>query len=89
VIALLLALCLWGCSHRQVRSYEYCVVTDVTEKTLGGEAYAWVGHCDGGADIVFPRVIQKGDGIYFTSYTENNDTTTLHGYIKTIEEIVP
>jgi hypothetical protein len=78
----------YGCAHEKIRSYDYCVVENVTEKKIGDVVYDWVAHCNGGVDVVFPRMIKIGDGIYYTSYTENADTVTLKGYIKTIEEIV-
>lgn len=62
---------------------------DVTEQKTNDVAYYWIARCNGGGDVVFPRMIQKGDGIYYSEYIENEDTTTVHGYIKSIEEILP
>jgi len=84
-----IVMCLLGCSKEYVKRYDYCVVDFVTEKKVGDVPYRWDATCVDGPVVSFSRIVQKGDGIYYTPYTEDNDTTTLHGYIRSIQEVVP
>ena len=82
-IGLLIAL--GGCAERPIKSYDYCVVDSVTEKKVANVVFAWVAHCHDGCDVVFPRMIKPGEEVYYSPFTENSDTATIHGYIKSIE----
>ena len=86
MIGALLALCLWGCKHK---AYDYCAVESVIEQKAGTTTYAWIAHCADGSDVIFPRVVEKGQGIYFSAYYENDDTATIKGYIESVEKVVP
>jgi len=87
VVSIVLLMALVGCAERPIKSYDYCVVDSVTEKKVADVVFAWVAHCSDGCDVVFPRMIRPGEGIYYSPYTENYDRTTIHGYIKKIEDL--
>lgn len=81
----MLLICFVGCAHDPVKTYESCIVTDVKENRVGDLVDSWTAVCDDNRFVVFSRVIQKGDVVYYSSYTENSDTTE-RGYIKSIED---
>ena len=84
----MIAFCLLGCKELPVRSYAYCVVKEVEDRTPRN-GYLWVAHCDGSGAVVFHSPVKTGDGVYYTPYYEGDDAVTTHGYIKTIEQVVP
>lgn len=89
MIGVLLALCLWGCAKEKYKAYDYCAVESVVEQKVATTTYGWIAHCADGSDVIFPRVVKKGDGIYFSAYYENDNTVTVKGYIEYIEQVIP
>jgi hypothetical protein len=44
--------------------------------------------CSDGSVLILPGVVPVGSEIVFDSYYENDDTTTLHGYVKRVYDPV-
>lgn len=70
-------LALSGCARTNMMAYKYCLVRDVLAENTA--------LCEDDTQIKFPRVIEKGDKIYYTPYYENEDDFTVRGYIKRID----
>lgn len=60
-----------------------CLVTETIQEGPAGSLDNRV-ICDDGTIVVLPRVVAVGSEIVFDSYYENDDTTTIHGYIKKV-----
>lgn len=82
-IAVALAFCLVGCRSVPLRTYSYCAVIRV-QKKAGPSHPDYVAECADGSLVVFPQLVQEGQGIYFTPYWEGDDAVQVHGYIHSL-----
>lgn len=76
-----------GCRTQEVRSYSYCLVTEVKEVEVDHHKL-WDTSCVDNFRVYLPRMTHEGDQIFFDPYTVNDDTRTLYGYIRSVDEVV-
>lgn len=84
------AIGLVGChpKERKPNVYSYCVVEGV-EKLVEVGSTNWVTRCADGAVVILPRMIAKGQGIYYVPYELDSDSVTMRGYIANVENMIP
>ncbi len=80
-----------ACKHQDLRtpSYGYCIVRETKEIPGGVLGSVWRVGCVDAPDLVLDRIVKEGDQIYFVPFYVDDDSTTLHGYVKSIETLIP
>lgn len=78
----------WGSKSESDRVYSYCLVQNAEKVDLDGDS-VWVVDCIDGTRVVLPRIVKEGDQVYFDPYYVNEDTTTLYGYVHSIQQVIP
>lgn len=80
--------CFIGCHSKQPKVYSYCVVESV-EKVVEVGSTNWLTRCVDGAVVILPRMMVKGQGVYYVPYELDSDSVTMRGYIANAESIIP
>lgn len=79
---------LYACKTPEPKSYSYCLVRSTQRMDRVGHTF-YRAECIDNTVVIFPRIVKEGDEVYYDAYWVDDDTVTWHGYIHSLDSIMP